>query len=465
MGFEDKRIAIVGGGLGGMAMANAAMYAGLPNVQVYEAAAQLTEVGAGVNITRNASRLLDAMGIAEAMLHKASHDPPCYMEYRHFRTGAYLGQIDEFGEPRSHQIHRAHLLDALHDNVSATTMVSLGKRLTAVDWSPAAKCYVLTFRDGSTAEADIVVGCDGIKSVVRAQHLGLADRPMYSGQMVYRGYVSYDDLTPQTAALLRKTVNFRGLRRHVLTLPIGNDATGTARVGIIGFMTEPLAAWTSENWLSTAPVDDLQAHVHDWTGAVQEIVAGLRKGSADGTILKQALYVRQPTEKWFDVRPDCQGSGVVLIGDSVHSTLPHQGMFFFFVFLSFVFIHSIPCGLTGNLGQGACQAIESGFALAQVLKHWKNDELGAALQFFQDLRKPRTDRITQSSYETGKMASADIPEEQWAAAFDPAMVRERMRWVMEYDLIGELAKGLAVEGVVGGDEKIEAVAQAMDVTA
>lgn len=100
-----------------------------------------------------------------------------------------------------------------------------------------------------------------------------------------------------------------------------------------------------------------------------------------------------------------------------------------------------------------------------MLKHWKNDELGAALQFFQDLRKPRTDRITQSSYETGKMASADIPEEQWAAAFDPAMVRERMRWVMEYDLIGELAKGLAVEGVDGGDQKKEEVAQAVDVTA
>lgn len=120
----------------------------------------------------------------------------------------------------------------------------------------------------------------------------------------------------------------------MLTLPIGNDATGTARVGVIGFMTEPLAAWTSENWLSTAPVDDLQAHVHDWTGAVQEIVTGLRKGSADGTILKQALYVREPTAKWFDVRPDCRGSGVVLIGDSVHSTLPHQGMFFFFFFFS-----------------------------------------------------------------------------------------------------------------------------------
>ncbi|CAK7208879.1 hypothetical protein SCUCBS95973_000263 [Sporothrix curviconia] len=422
MGFADKRIAIVGGGLGGMALANSALYAELSNVHMYEAAAQFTEVGAGVNITRNANRLLDAMGVGPAMLAKSSRDPPSYMEYRHYRTGEFLGQIDEFGAPTSRQIHRAHLLEALKENVPDAN-ISLGKRLESLEWSTAKREYTLTFVDGTTAAADIVVGCDGIKSVVRSQHLGLDDNPIYSGQMVYRGYVSYDDLTPETAALLRKTVNFRGRRRHVLTLPIGNDDAQNARVGIIGFMTEPLENWTSESWLSTAPVNDMYEHVKDWTGTVQEIVEGLRKGSADGKILKQALYVREPTAKWFDVRPDAPGSGVILIGDSVHSTLPHQG-------------------------QGACQAIESGFALAQVLRYWPDSNLAAALQYFQDLRKPRTDRITSSSYETGKMASADIPEEQWATSFNPTVVRERMRWVMEYDLMAELAKGLPL----GGDE-------------
>lgn len=93
-------------------------------------------------------------------------------------------------------------------------------------------------------------------------------------------------------------------------------------------------------------------------------------------------------------------------------------------------------------GQGACQAIESGFALAQVLRYWPDTNLSAALQYFQDLRKPRTDRITSSSYETGKMASADIPEEQWASTFNPDVIRERMRWVMESDLLADLAQTL-----------------------
>lgn len=115
-----------------------------------------------------------------------------------------------------------------------------------------------------------------------------------------------------------------------------------------------------------------------------------------------------------------------------------------------VFSPSLPASTQSNvtdfsvtaLGQGACQAIESGFALAQTLKFWKDGDLGSSLQFFQDFRKPRTDRITQSSYETGKLASADIPEEMWAKAFEPEVLRERMRWVMEYDLLDDLAKKL-----------------------
>lgn len=72
------------------------------------------------------------------------------------------------------------------------------------------------------------------------------------------------------------------------------------------------------------------------------------------------------------------------------------------------------------------------------------------MQFFQDLRKPRTDRITQTSYETGKLASADIPEEQWAASFNPEMIKERMKWVMEYDLLSDLAKSLQLCEVSDG---------------
>lgn len=321
MGFEERRIAIIGGGLGGMSFANAALHVGLKNVKLYEQAPQFTEVGAGVNITRNANRILDAFGLKETMLWKSSRNPPCYMEYRNYKSGEYLGHIAEFGEPASRQIHRAHLLDALKERVPSSVLHT-GKKLRSIDFTGSE--YRLNFEDSTTAEADIIIGCDGIKSVVR-QHLDISDAPNYSGQVVYRGYVQYEDLSPKAAAIFRKTVVFRGHKKHILTLPIGNDDSKTAQIGVIAFMTESLDDWKSESWMATAPIQDLQEHVKDWASPIQELIAGLHKASPEGMMLKQTLYVRDPVEKWFHMEGSNSPNGIVLVGDSVHSTLPHQG--------------------------------------------------------------------------------------------------------------------------------------------
>lgn len=87
-----------------------------------------------------------------------------------------------------------------------------------------------------TAEADIVIGCNGIKSRVRRE-LGFSDSPTYSGQVVHRGFIEYKDLLEDTATLLRNVVNFCSPKRNLLCLPICNPATQTDRVGVIGFMT------------------------------------------------------------------------------------------------------------------------------------------------------------------------------------------------------------------------------------
>lgn len=327
MGFEDKRIAIVGGGLGGMSFLNAALFSGLKNVQLYEQAPQFAEVGAGVNITSNANRILDAFGLKESMTRHSSRKLPCYMEYHSYRTGEYLGHIDEFSQPPARLLHRAHLLDSLKERVPESCL-NLGKRLVSIDRNTSAggTPYTLRFENGSTADADIVIGCDGIKSNVR-RDMGLADSPIYSGQVVYRGFVDYKDLPEETAQLLRKTVNFRGPKRHVLILPIGNRETGTDRAAIIGFMSEPLEAWDSESWMSRSDIARLQEHVRGWCPQVQHIIEGLRMGSPDGRMLKQALYVRNPLDKWYEMKDGNRDAGIILLGDSAHSTLPHQGRF------------------------------------------------------------------------------------------------------------------------------------------
>lgn len=325
MSLSTCKIAIVGGGLGGMAFMNAALYAGLENIDLYEQAAEFKEVGAGVNITRNANRVIEAYGLGSMMLEKSSSNPPCYMEYRNCTTGEFIGQIDEFGDPRSRQIHRAHLLDVLKERVPVSK-IHTGRKLARIETCSAGSSsrYLLTFENGTTAEADVVVGCDGIKSKVR-EHLGFTDHPIYSGQTVYRGYVAYDDLPEVTAAMLRKTVIFRGNQKHILTLPVGNDESNTARVGVIGFMTESLDNWSSESWMSRAPIDDFQDHITGWSDECQQIVAGLRKDVTDNQMLKQALYVREPIPKWYKVDEEQPNCGIVLLGDSAHSTLPHQG--------------------------------------------------------------------------------------------------------------------------------------------
>jgi len=88
-------------------------------------------------------------------------------------------------------------------------------------------------------------------------------------------------------------------------------------------------------------------------------------------------------------------------------------------------------------GQGTCMAIESGVALATILKNWNSDDLEAAFAFCQNLRKPRTDKVTKTSYEAGKLASADVPEVT-SDTFNPDALRERMKWIMDYDVLRDV---------------------------
>lgn len=82
-------------------------------------------------------------------------------------------------------------------------------------------------------------------------------------------------------------------------------------------------------------------------------------------------------------------------------------------------------------------AIESGIALATILRHWKGDDLEGAFKFYQDMRKPRTDRVTQTSYEAGKLASSNTPD-QMTDNFNPEALAERMKWIMEYNVLEDL---------------------------
>ena len=320
MAFTDKKIVVIGGGLGGLSFVNAALHSGL-NVQAFEQASKYGEVGAGVKITQNAFNLLYRFGLEADFDAHSAVTSNIYMQYRHFRTGDVLANAEEYGELISRNIHRARLLEVLAKNIPPG-VVHHSKRLKKYEARQSGG-YDVFFEDGTNVYADIIVGCDGIKSLVRPS-LGIPDSPVYSGQVVYRALLPPDDLPSDEAKeIFKETVNFRGPRRHVLTYPVGPPGP-ERRIGVIAFMSEPLEEWSQESWMATAPVESLEKHVAQWCPAVQDLILGLKRSDEIGEIMKQALYSRDPIDKWFETNGS--QSGVVLMGDACHTTLPHQGI-------------------------------------------------------------------------------------------------------------------------------------------
>lgn len=370
--MKDPVIAVVGGGLGGLSFANAAVHHGLRNVTIYEQAPTFKEIGAGVHITRNAFSILDEYGLKDEMERSSSVPSKTYMIYKHYKSAETLATVLEARDPYARRIHRAHLLGILQKNVPAD-MLQTGKhldRITSSNTSNEEKRYTLHFADGTSSEADIVIGCDGIHSKVR-QYLGIVDDPLYSGQVVYRALLPRSALSAEVNEALIEMVNYRGPQRHVLIFPIGQG--DEFRYNVVAFMKEELKE-QSESWMTKAPVSELEEHVKDWHPLIsKDLINALKETAQESGIMKQTLYVRTPNEKWYE-------GGVVLLGDSIHSTLPHQG-------------------------QGTCQAIESGAALAILLKNARPEESPeSAFQKFKELRKPRTDAITKTSAEAGRRA-------------------------------------------------------------
>ena len=181
------RVAIIGGGIGGLTAANTLSRAGL-EVAVYEAAAELREIGAGVALHANAMRVLRAIGVEEAVRKVAGRSQ--WQITRNWKTGRVISkssrqqQATAFGLLGA-TVHRADLLDVLADALPAG-IVTLGRRCTEV--LPDGDIAVARFADGGEIEADIIVGADGIHSPVRSSLFG-PDAPRFTGKICYRSVI------------------------------------------------------------------------------------------------------------------------------------------------------------------------------------------------------------------------------------------------------------------------------------
>ncbi|MDQ3611499.1 MAG: FAD-dependent monooxygenase, partial [Actinomycetota bacterium] len=316
-----SRIAIVGGGIGGLATAAFLDRAGVP-AMLYEQASELKEIGAGLVLAPNAVRLLRRLGVMDGLLGRAVPLDVGW-EFRRWEDGRVLSSEDLAGScerlygERTYTLHRADLLSAIGSAVPAGA-VRLGKRCATV--TVRSDSVLLSFTDGTVTEADVVIGADGVHSTVR----GAVTEPSsatYSGMCAFRAVVPAD-CAPDFARRRAQTL-WIGPDHHLVHYPI----SGGAAVNLVAFA--PAGDYTVESWSATATVDEFLAEFKGWDSRLQDLI---RQADTPG---RWALVDREPLERW-------SRGPLTLLGDAAHPMFP------FFA-------------------QGAAQSIEDAAVLARCL--------------------------------------------------------------------------------------------------
>jgi salicylate hydroxylase len=387
MGTRALRVAVVGAGVGGLTAAIALRATG-GEVEVFDQVRELSEIGAGVSLGGNGMRVLDALGLGRVA--RESSAALQRITFHHWRSGEIMYEHplgdwydEQFGGPFL-GIHRADFHRLLLDAFDGSPR--LGRRCVEVRVS--AGGVELAFADGSTASADVVVGADGLRSVVRG-HVTGPDEAVFSGMSCYRGLVPVEDVPGGSRFGL---TFFLGPNRHLVAYPV----RGGEFINFVAYVPDP--SWSVESWSFRSSAAEAAAAFEGWTPTVTTIL------SHAGEVGRWALYDREPLRRWSTAR-------VTLLGDAAHPMLPHAG-------------------------QGSNQALEDAAALASYLSTLPPAE---ALQRYEQFRKARTRQIQMGSRVNA--ACFQLPD---GPASDERNARllslpDLVGWIHSYDVYSELA--------------------------
>ena len=393
-----KKILIAGGGIGGLTAAGLLLQSG-HEVEVFEQAPELGAVGAGIQVSANATHVLRHLGVLEALASISVR--PLRTEFRLHDTAEVVSEIllgdsheDRFGAPYL-QVYRPDILRILEQRVRelSPSSIYLGKALDRYEEDDHG--ITLHFTDGSTAHGDVLIGADGIKSAVRAQMHG-NEPANFTGNVAWRVMVPVEKLPPNFQPPI--FVNWMGPDKHMVVYWVN----GGKLLNFVGCVEKP--EWTQEGWAIKAPWQDLKADFAGFHPDVQTMIDAADRGSC----FCWALNNRPRLSYWSTER-------VTLLGDSAHPTLPY-------------------------MAQGAVMAIEDAAVLMRAIDEF--DELATALKAYEQARIDRTARIVNESTEHARLFHFQTHQE-FRDAFarkDPS--KDRALWLYNYD---PLTTPLAVE--------------------
>jgi 2-polyprenyl-6-methoxyphenol hydroxylase-like FAD-dependent oxidoreductase len=384
------RIAVIGGGIGGLTAALSLRRAGF-EVDVYEQAPELTQIGGGINMGPNAVRILRRLGLAAGLDREGVR--PLFTHQRRWQDGRTLQRAplnplceELYGAPHM-TLHRANLLDVIASRFQAQR-IHLGHRLIGLEDN--GRCTEACFENGARITADVLVGADGIHSAVRSALFG-EEAPVFAGCVAYRGLVPAERIAD--LGLEIGSQSWVGPGAHFVHYFVSRGRL----LNFVGWTEHD--EWHREDWTDRATVARALAAFEGWHPQVQRIIA------AADTCFIWALFDRDPLPRW-------SVGHTTLLGDACHPMYPF-------------------------MGQGAAMAIEDGAALAACLLAAGDADAAVTLRRYEQLRLPRVTRLQDMSranktrFHMRDGPAQEARDAEWNRAGDRSP--DALRWLYAFD--------------------------------
>jgi salicylate hydroxylase len=373
-------IAIIGGGIGGLTAAIALRQKDF-SVTLYEQAAEISEVGAGLQISVNAVRVLQALGLSPQNWRCSKPKSVTLHDYKHGRMVADVAMNSTPDTPYL-QFHRADLIENLMQAaIKAGVNLKLGTQVSNITDK--------TEIDGQSY--DLVIGADGVRSTIRDRFYD-AEKPRFTGQIAWRALVSTDTISN----VIQNTHVYMGPNKHLVMYPL----RGGELINIVA--VEERDTWADEGWNHAGAATDLRRLFSGWCADVTTMLAQVKDPIVWG------LFAHPTLHSWVKNR-------LVLLGDSAHPMVPF-------------------------VAQGACMAIEDAWVLADQLA--KNTDINAALQVYQNIRKPRATKVQETALKSGRIYHTKNPLARGllhtgmrlSSKLAPAVMAGHYDWIYDHDV-------------------------------